>query len=256
MDPYNKNLEQQKTQKERKKLLGFSTSGRVMGGIVILVAGTLLLGYEFGLDLPRWFFSWKMLLIGIGLYIGARHNFRSWGWLIPIGIGVVFLAEDVFWHLDIRPQIVWPLVIIIIGLFMIFRPRKKSTTTSDVNPAAAFASHNSDQGEVLDTVAVFGSTKRNILSKNFRGGDVVSFFGGSELNLMQADINGVAVLDVTSVFGGAKLVVPSNWTIKSEMVSIFGGIDDKRQNLTEADPNKTLVLEGTVIFGGMEIKSY
>jgi len=256
MDPYNKNLEQAKAQKESRKFFGMSNSGRVMGGIVILAAGTLLLGYEFGLNLPRWFFSWKMLLIGIGLYIGARHNFRSWGWMIPIGIGLVFLSEDIFWHLDIRPQMVWPLVIIIIGLVMIFRPRKKNTSTAEMKPMAAFSSQGADHGEILDTVAVFGSTKKNILSKNFRGGDVVSFFGGSELNFMQADVNGVAILDVTSVFGGAKLIVPANWTIKSEMVSVFGGIDDKRQMMTEPDPAKTLVLQGTVIFGGMEIKSY
>lgn len=254
MDPYKKNLEQAKAKNEFGRFMGSSSSGRVMGGVVILVVGTLLLAYEFGLDLPRWFFSWKMLLIAIGLYIGARHRFRSWGWLVPIGIGVVFLAEDVFWQFDIRPRVVWPLVIIIVGLFMILRPKKKKDG-SDVW-SVPVTNEGPEQGEVLDTTSIFGSAKKNILSKNFRGGDVVSFFGGSELNFMQADIKGVAILDVTSIFGGAKLIVPSNWTVKSEVVSIFGGIDDKRQMLTEADPNKTLVLEGTVIFGGMEIKSY
>lgn len=257
MDPYKKDLEQAKAKNESARFLGSGNSGRVMGGIVILLAGSLLLAYEMGLDLPRWFFSWKMLLIAIGLYIGARHNFRSWGWMIPIGIGLVFLAEDVFWEFDIniRPQIFWPIVIITIGLVMIFRPRRKKSDSTSFSPIAV-TNQGPDQGEILDTVAVFGGTKKNILSKNFRGGDVVGFFGGSELNFMQADINGVAILDVTCVFGGTKLIVPSNWTIKSEMVSIFGGIDDKRQMLTEADPNKTLVLEGTVVFGGMEIKSY
>src|SRR5689334_5194836 len=121
MDPYNKNLEQTKSKREFNRFIGGSSSGRVMGGIVILIFGTLLLGYEMGLDLPRWFFSWKMFLIALGLFIGARHNFKSWGWLIPIGIGLVFLAEDVFWEFDIRPQFIWPVAIIIVGLVMIFR---------------------------------------------------------------------------------------------------------------------------------------
>jgi hypothetical protein len=254
MEPYDKTLEDTKAKKGFNRIGGGSASGRVMGGLVILAFGTLLLANQMGLDLPRWVFSWKMLLIAIGVFIGARHNFKSWGWVIPIGVGLVFLAEDIFWEFDLRPQFIWPVAIIIVGLVMIFRPKIKRGD----NPwrGGAIRTHGNEQGEVLDTVAIFGSAKKNILSKNFRGGDVVSFFGGSELNFMQADIQGVAVLDVTTVFGGAKLVVPSNWTIKSESVSIFGGTDDKRQTLTEADPNKVLVLEGTVIFGGIEIKSY
>jgi hypothetical protein len=53
------------------------------------------------------------------------------------------------------------------------------------------------------------------------------------------------------------MLVPSNWAIKSEVVTIFGGIEDKRrmQAITEA-PEKTLFLKGTVIFGGIDIKSF
>jgi hypothetical protein len=250
MEPY-KSLVQEKAKKQHNRFLGGSASGRVMGGIVILIFGTLLLVDEMGFDLPRWIFTWKTLLIGLGLFLGARHNFKSWGWMIPIGIGLIFLAEDIFWEFDLRPQFIWPVAIIALGLFIIFRKSKKvSAETLPITTMSA------DQGEVLDTVAIFGGSKKNILSKNFKGGEVVSVFGGSELNFMQADIKGVAVLDVTTIFGGAKLIVPSNWMIKSELVSILGGTEDKRQMLTEADPSKVLVLEGTVLFGGIEIKSY
>jgi hypothetical protein len=255
MDPYNKNLVQEKAKKEHNRFLG-NASGRVMGGIVILIFGTLLLVDEVGFDLPRWIFTWKTLLIGFGLFLGARHNFKSWGWVIPIGIGVVFLAEDILDDFYIRADFIWPVAIITLGLFMIFRKSKKASGETWQAPITAATSTGPDQGEVLDTVAIFGSSKKNILSKNFRGGEVVSVFGGADLNFMQADIQGVAVLDVTTIFGGAKLVVPGNWTIKSELVSILGGTEDKRQMLTEADPNKVLVLEGTVLFGGIEIKSY
>lgn len=255
MDPYKKNPEEVKGRRDFRRLAEGTPSGRVMGGIVLVLAGLVLFADRaLEVDIPRWVTSFPMLLIVIGLFIGARHNFKSWGWLIPIGIGVIFLSDDLLWEFNIRARNVWPIVIVIVGLVMIFRPKRKRTQST--LPIMPVTSSGPDQGEVLDTVAIFGSAKKNILSKNFRGGDVVSFFGGSDLNFMQADIQGVAVLDVTSVFGGAKLVVPGNWTIKSEMVSIFGGIEDKRQMLAEADPNKVLVLEGTVIFGGIEIKSY
>lgn len=257
MESYNKNLEQAKVQSEAKKL-GGGRSGRVWGGIVLLIIGSLLLADRLGLDLPRWFFSWQMVLMAVGLFIGARSNFKSWGWLIPFGIGFVSLADRILWHWHIIDfNMFWPAVIIVIGLIMIFRPkRKKDDSASQWAGFQTPVSEGPDQGEVLESVAIFGSTKKNVLSKNFRGGDVTSFFGGSELNFMQADINGVVILDVTSVFGGAKLIVPSNWTVKSDVVTIFGGIDDKRQVTGTSDPNKVLVLDGTVIFGGMEIKSY
>ena len=82
-------------------------------------------------------------------------------------------------------------------------------------------------------------------------------FGGGELNLSQADINGTATLEVNVVLGGARLVVPANWMIKSELSSVMGSVDDKRQINTGVshDPNKVLRLEGNVCMGGIEIIS-
>ena len=50
---------------------------------------------QVGADLPYWLFSWPMILIALGLYIGARHSFRQWGWLIPVAIGTIFLLDDI-----------------------------------------------------------------------------------------------------------------------------------------------------------------
>ena len=99
--------------------------------------------------------------------------------------------------------------------------------------------------------------KKNIISKNFKGGEIVSILGGTELDLSQADMKEEAILEITTILGGTKLIIPSNWDIKSEAVTIFGGIDDKRKmhTITEA-VEKTLILKGTVLFGGIEIKSY
>ena len=74
---------------------------------------------------------------------------------------------------------------------------------------------------------------------------------------MQADIKGTASIDITQAFGGMKLVVPPHWNIKSEVVCVFGGIDDKRPISNDtADSNKVLILRGTCIFGGIDIRSY
>lgn len=111
--------------------------------------------------------------------------------------------------------------------------------------------------DFVNTTCIFGGTKKVVLSKNFKGGDLVNVFGGAEIDLTQADINDKAVIEVTAIFGGATLIVPSNWEVKSTVITIFGGINDKRKiaALTE-QTGKKLILKGTVIFGGVEIKSY
>ena len=81
--------------------------------------------------------------------------------------------------------------------------------------------------------------------------------GGTEINLMKADIQQPILLEVNNVFGGAKLIVPSNWDVKNEVTAVFGGIEDKRTiNTGIPDPEKIIVLKGTCVFGGIEITNY
>ncbi|WP_205508789.1 LiaF transmembrane domain-containing protein [Longitalea arenae] len=109
----------------------------------------------------------------------------------------------------------------------------------------------------LDVVTIFGNVKKMVYSKNFKGGDIVSIFGGAEINLTHADFNGSIVIEMVQIFGGAKLIVPPHWQIRSEtMVAVFGGIEDKRPPQTSYDEDKVIVLNGTTLFGGIEIKSY
>ncbi|HEY0678608.1 MAG TPA: LiaF domain-containing protein [Chitinophagaceae bacterium] len=229
-------------------------------GLILLVVGGALLGRQLGLEIPGWVFGWEMLLITIGLIIGITNGFRDIGWLIMVAIGTFFLADDFF--PDIR-HFIWPAVLIVIGLIVIFKPRKKKnmiiseqTATSNriENPAADGSVPSSE--DVIDVTSVFGGSKRIVLSKNFKGGSVVAIFGGSEVNLTQADFKSPVRIEVEAIFGGAKLIVPSNWEVRTETTAILGGIDDKRDPAAMTDPEKVLILEGTVIFGGIEINSY
>lgn len=130
-------------------------------------------------------------------------------------------------------------------------------TATNVPPISSTSSQTHSGDDLLDTVSVFGNVVKTVFSKNFRGGDVVNIFGGTEIDLTQADINGRVIIDIVQIFGGSKIIVPSNWQVVSDTAAVFAGIDDKRIKAgVIQDPNKILVIKGVSIFAGIDIRSY
>lgn len=81
--------------------------------------------------------------------------------------------------------------------------------------------------------------------------------GGAQINLSQADIQDVVIIEAIQVFGGTKLIIPQNWQVVTEMAAIFGGIQDKRDfYASEPNTNKKIIIKGVSIFGGIDIKNY
>lgn len=234
-----------------------SRKGRIFAGLLVVAVGVAFLMRETGFDFPRWLFSFESMLIILGLYLGFRHSFKGVMWLIPLGIGVLLMVDDIYPYYDLSDYL-WPIAIIVVGLFIMFRQGRKRSDADWNSWDKGNAQNFSD--DHIDSAVVFGGVKKNIVSKNFRGGEAVTVFGGTDINLMQADIEGRVVLELTQAFGGTKLIVPPNWKIQTEeMVAIFGGVEDKRPQLADTSAinhNKVLVLKGTCIFGGIDIKSY
>lgn len=251
---------------ERDDQLGYSNhnSGKVLAGLIVVAVGAVLLANKMGAEIPRWVISWEMLLITIGFYVGAKHSFRTWGWMIPVLIGSVFLLDRIVPEFNLRPYF-WPMAIITVGLVMIFSPRSLRSRrcrsrgfSNDRISSSGASTRGMNSEDYIDSISVFGGIEKNIVTKSFKGGEITTFFGGSSINMSQADIQDRAVLELTQVFGGAQLIVPANWRLQSEVVSIFGGVEDKRafQKELPGEASKTLILKGTSVFGGIEIKSF
>lgn len=249
---------------------GHGRGGRQWSGVFLLIIGGLLLARASGVLFPGWFFSGPVLLIGIGLFIGVRHRFRNFVWLIPIVIGGALLADRLSPDITLRPYI-WPVLLIGAGLFFIFRPKGRHCRRGGGRDDNAFTDEQvvatstgtealtpgiSNQNDMIDVTAVFGGVKKNVVNKSFTGGDVTAFMGGAEINLTQADFKGRVTIDCFNMFGGTKIIVPPDWDIQSDILAIFGGVDDKRAPSANVHPDKILYLDGTCIFGGVEIKSY
>ena len=267
-------MEQNNVERQR-----INSGSRIWSGLFLLTAGFLLLAYKMGAPIPGWIFTWPVLLIAIGLFTGIKSRFHNPGSFIMILIGSVFLADQSIPGVDFHNYIV-PVILIGIGLLFIFRPKRSGCNrhqrwdlrnermnrrfgrgpgnfTNDASSSTANDAQFSDNAEYIDVVSVFGGIKKNIQSKNFKGGEIVSFMGGSEINFMQADIQHPIELEVNNVFGGTKLIIPSNWDVKNEISAVFGGVDDKRSfNNSIPDSNKVIRLKGSCVFGGIEVTNY
>lgn len=233
-------------------------SSSVWVGGLILAIGSIWLFKKLDLFyLPRWVFSWQTLLIGLGLVFGVNRKFEGIGWLALILIGAFFLIDDIFFlDYEIR-RLAIPIGVIVVGAFIVgralwgpSREARKSLTGDGVI--------NIDEGgeDYFDITTIFGGAKKKVFSKQFKGGETTCLFGGTDLDLTQADIQGTVIIDVVQMFGGVKMVVPANWEIKSDITAILGGFDDKRSTPQAPSSGKKLVITGFVMFGGVEIKSY
>jgi hypothetical protein len=110
----------------------------------------------------------------------------------------------------------------------------------------------------FDYSSIFGHIGRRIISKTFRGGKIAAVFGGFEIDLTQADIDGPqAVLHADTVFGGGEIRVPDTWQITVKGAAVFGGYSNEtRQRPPENPANaKHLIIQGAAVFGGVVIKN-
>src|SRR5215472_8831511 len=99
-------------------------SGRLWAGLFLLLVGGVLLLDQMGFPLPDWLFSWHVLLVAIGIFLGLRHNFRGGAWFILIVVGGVYLIQDYNPDVNLH-RFIWPGILILIGLVFILRPRHR-----------------------------------------------------------------------------------------------------------------------------------
>lgn len=233
-------------------LAGAGNSFRDPGWVVICGVGTVFLLQKIWPHMNIYLFVWPILIIAVGLIIILAPRRRIWH--ARYRIGEIKEAEKERYMQQWQQQ-----------QSENQAPQEPQEPPAQVVPTVdapetstppAYKQERKNPDNWLDVVTIFGNVKKLVYSKNFKGGDIVSIFGGAEINLTQADFNGSVVIEMVQIFSGAKLIVPPHWQIRSEMVAVFGGIEDKRPPQTNYDEDKVVILSGTTFFGGLEIKSY
>jgi len=231
-----------------------SSTGR---GFILILIGAFFLLRNLKLDIPSWIVSWQVMLIGIGLIIWISSSFKNNGGPVIMLVGGIFLMKDLFsWSYDIT-SFIWPAVMIAGGIYFIFRKEISGDYKKGERGKYRTYDYSTASEDFLNISAIFSGVNRIVVSKDFKGGEMNAIFGGTDINLTQADFTGTIAIEANCIFGGAEIVVPANWEVKIIVNTIFGGVEDKRPvELMSNNPEKTLIIRGSCIFGGIEIKSY
>jgi predicted membrane protein len=214
---------------------------RVLMGLGVVAVGIAALLGSFDIINFKDFFSnyWPLLVIAAGV-LTFLSNPREFIWpliLIVAGIILEFRVLDI---ITVNPwQLVWPLIIVAIGLSIMFNRAhdRKNINKSELDSLSAIMSGNTTQNH----------------SSDYKGGDITAVFGGVELDLRKAKITKEASINMFVLCGGVSLTVPEDWIVKSQVMPIAGGVENKAPT-AGAKNSPTLIITGDVIMGGVEIK--
>lgn len=225
-------------------------STRIIIGVLLICLAGLILADNFDFYPVPWhhyIFTWQTLLIVLGLIFVTKHDSKVTG-LVLIAIGAFFLFARYYdFPIPLR-KMFWPVLLLFVGLSLLFSNKRRHW-----KPFGKI--DNNDN--YIDDLSIFGGSEQKFHSQNFQGGRITNIFGGSTIDLLEAKLApGVNALDLLCIFGGSKLLIPANWKVKVEVVSIFGGISDKRHFSNQVQSSdQELVIKGLVLFGGADIKN-
>lgn len=223
-------------------------TGRLFAGIFIAGLGVIFLLGSLGEIRMGWFFAefWPLILIFVGIWHMAASNFRNLGGgLILIVLGGLFLLSNMGWLPYSAWRLLWPSAVIVVGLWLIFRPRLRAETREIPNAA----------GDDLSAFVMFWGGDHRITTRDFRGGKATAIFGGIDIDLRDAGMAGEsATVDLTAIFGGIDLKVSKDWDVVVDPHALLGGVDNKHRASGTPGPRPRLYVRGTALFGGIDIK--
>ncbi len=246
---------------------GFRVTPQLIVGLLIIFVGVVFSLEELGLapavDYLRF---WPLALIAIGVVkmLQARDGGGAFAGLLFALVGIWLQAEELN-IIHIRLWQIWPVALVLFGGFLVWQGLLSRGTQPETPPLAGPPFPPSedrapspavvtDANARLSAMAILGGVSRGNNSRAFRGADLLAIMGGCQLDLRQAAINGEAVIDVFTIWGGIEIRVPEDWMVVSQIVPLMGGVEDKTRPPQGAMAHR-LILRGFAIMGGVEIKN-
>ncbi len=212
----------------------------VLNGGALILVGVLLLLDQMNIITVDF---WALIFIGAGfikLLQSGDGSGRLWGaLLLAAGVAIELTAlGKVRLHLEQT----WPVFVIAAGLILIWRAYQRPSESGGI-----LSPH-------LNLFSILGGGEYRIRARNFRGGSIVAFMGGFDVDLRDADIEGSeASINVNCLMGGGVIRVPETWAVSMRVAAFMGGHSLKAREGLQVQ--KTLVVKGIAIMGGIEVRN-
>lgn len=213
----------------------------VIGGLIFLDRMTSVDAWALIID---W---WPLVFVYLGIVnLAQRSNFTGWVYLAG---GILLQAYRLDYVSGSLLSLLWPLALIIVGLWLVLNRRKGG---------AARPYDNSSSRDSLNILTIFGGLKEVVNSQAFRGGQATVVFGDVDIDLRKVDF---AVerpeIEATVIFGDMEIIVPRNCQVDFKPLTILG--DSKQDLLVDhgegSDPTVTVYVHGLVLFGALKVRN-
>jgi predicted membrane protein len=147
--------------------------------------------------------------------------------------GVLLIVLGAFFLLDATGAVslnalfsnLWPVALILLGAYMIFRPRIGKSFSGSTD-------EEQDQTDSIHMSNIFGDVSLRITSPAFRGGSASTILGKVEVDCREGGVaDGEYRLTASSVLGGVTVLVPPNTPVSVSAQTLIGStqVFDKEQ---------------------------
>jgi hypothetical protein len=116
----------------------------------------------------------------------------------------------------------------------------------------ALASRGDAESDEVALVAIFDGVNVKSRASAFRGGTMLSWFGGIAVDLRDAQLAEGAHLSLHSLVGGIAIRIPPGWRVESNLRALGGGIAIDAPEPDDADAPR-LTLDGFALLGGIAV---
>jgi predicted membrane protein len=219
-------------------------TSQLLFGILIIAIGVLLLLDTTGMlpteDLLVYAPS---LFVVVGLWALIQSRFRNLvGPVLLIGVAGAWQLVALDYATAEEVAQFWPLLLVAFGLSVVLGQMRSRSRVRETEQTFTSA------------FAAFGGVEKQNRSKQFTGADLTALFGGTELDLRDADVEDPpAEINAVAMFGGVEIIVPREWNVQMDVLPILGGASDDRPRREEQHDDIDLVVTGFAAFGGVAV---
>jgi len=221
-----------------------------------------------------------------GFFLDARM-------LIGVAVasaGVLLILNNLD-YTDFDVLSLWPLLLVVVGLSQVVKPRAYRHLTSGIIFMTAglllladslgyihfriwdfwpvlliFAGlgmlthgyhkkhkDSASDSDFIDLSLILGGGEYTYASQKLKGGKIAAILGGGDIDMRKADMAGEEiVLDVFAFWGGIEIKVPEHWNVVMHATPVLAGVENKT-GAGGGSKNKTLIVKGSAVMGGIEV---